>query len=53
MQSEDIGVSARMTQYLIDRDKPVKQIGQSPIVMINNAILQANEQFKKLQEEYK
>lgn len=52
LQNDDISVAARMTQYLIDRDKPAKPSSISPVIAINNAIIQANQNFEKLKEEY-
>lgn len=53
LYSEEDSVSARMTMFLIERDKPraVKESGNS-IQLIQNAIITANENFKKLVAEY-
>lgn len=52
MQGEDLTVSARMTQYLIDRDRPKAGAQGSPITAINNAIILANERVAELAKEY-
>lgn len=53
LQDSDLGVSARMTQFLIERDKPKeKQQTVSPLVMINNAIVGVRERFDQLKDIY-
>lgn len=53
LQNEDLGVSAKMTRFLIERDKP-KAVAQtaSPLANINQAIILAQGSSKKLMEEY-
>lgn len=50
--AEDEGVQARMTMFLIERDKPKERSVSSPIVQINQALISANETFKKMVETY-
>lgn len=54
MQDADIGVSARMTMFLIERDKPRKTNDGSSISIqtINQAILAANTSFSDLAKDY-
>jgi len=52
MQKSDLSVSSRMTQYLIDRDKPRQEQHQTPLIVINNAIQSANEKLAELSKEY-
>lgn len=53
LQDSDLGVSARMTQFLIERDKPKnKEQTASPMVLINNAIVGVRERFDKLKDAY-
>ena len=52
-RAEDESVQARMTQWLIERDKPVKKEVQiSPILAINQAIIDARGAFGDLMKEY-
>lgn len=53
LQNEDLGISAKMTRFLIERDKP-KAVAQSssPLANINQAIILAQGSSKKLMEEY-
>lgn len=54
LQTEDLGVSAKMTRFLIERDKPRAAVQQNtaPLVQINAAILAAQDSFKKLTTSY-
>jgi hypothetical protein len=54
LQTEDLSVSAKMTRFLIERDKPraVQPQQATPIVQINQAILAAQDSFKKLTASY-
>jgi hypothetical protein len=52
MQDHDLNVAARMTQFLIERDKPRTQQVTSPIAAINKAIIIANDSFKSLLSDY-
>lgn len=54
LQTEDLSVSAKMTRFLIERDKPraVANPGAGSFVQINAAILNAQEGFKKLTASY-
>lgn len=51
---EDAAVSSRMTQFLIERDKP-RDKGNTGVnfTAINNALIVAQEEFAKLQASYK
>lgn len=49
---ENEAVRARMTMFLIERDKPRERREISPITAINKAIILANDQFKNLLSEY-
>lgn len=51
MQNEDLSVAGRMTQYLIDRDRP-KGVGQDGISALTSVIVQANINFEQLKEKY-
>jgi|SRR5579862_427354 len=53
MQDECLPVSARMVEFLVERDKPREKVQVSPIVAINNALVVANEQFKGLLDGFK
>lgn len=53
MQESDLTVAARMTQFLIERDKPSKRDTQvSSITQINQQILASREAFEKLAESF-
>ena len=45
--AEDEGVRAKMTMYLIDRDKPKRVEQISPITLINQAIIQAQAAYQE------
>ena len=54
-QSADISVAAKMTRFLLERDKPrtsSNASGASPITQVNIAIAAAQENFKKLTAAY-
>lgn len=51
-QREDISVAARMTTFLIERDKPRSQVSASPMIVINNAIAAASQRFDELAKGY-
>lgn len=54
MYSPEDTVAARMTMFLIERDRPSKKAEQlSPIVAINKALVVAQQNFTNLIEEYK
>lgn len=54
MYSQEDAVSARMTMFLIERDKPSKKIEQGNVLVnINNAIMGAQQNFNRMLEEYK
>lgn len=54
MYSQEDAVSARMTMFLIERDKPRKsQDSHLSITNINQALIQANASFGELLKEYK
>jgi len=47
--ADDDATQARMTMFLLERDKPSKNAPASnPIALINNAIINANGAFEKL-----
>lgn len=50
--SNDENISARLTMFLIERDKPKNVSSGNPIMLINNAIIGAREKFEKLKEAY-
>lgn len=50
--AEDESVQARMTMFLIERDRPAVRAPTSPLVAINQAIISANENFSRLLKEY-
>lgn len=50
--STDEAVQARLTMFLIERDKPKSDQRGSSITAINNALILANDSFKKLVEDY-
>lgn len=53
LHAEDEAVQARMTQYLIDRDKPRQvQATLNPITLINQALVMANGKFDELVQRY-
>lgn len=53
LNSENEAVSARMIEFLIERDKPKKTVADSPnIGAINVAILNGRGAFNKLIDEY-
>ena len=53
LRAENEAIQARMTMYLIDRDKPRAAPAQaSPITLINNALIAANQSLKALTDEY-
>lgn len=53
LSAENEAVQARMTMYLIDRDKPkVAEQTASPITLINNALITANKSMEALKAEY-
>ncbi len=52
-QANDEGVQMKMTQWLIERDKPRKtEVTISPILAINQAIITARGTFADLAREY-
>jgi hypothetical protein len=53
IQAEDEAVQARMTMYLLDRDKPKAQTDhRSGITAINNAIIIAKQEYDSLMADY-
>lgn len=47
--ASDDSTQARMTMFLLERDRPSKKSSEaSPIALINNAIIAANDAFEKL-----
>jgi len=51
--AEDESVSARMTMFLIERDKPrLKEQTISPFMQINNAIINGSARFDELARQY-
>ena len=52
--NDDPTIAMRMTQFLIERDKPrIMERSGSLVGAINNAIILANGEFEKLKELYK
>jgi hypothetical protein len=50
--ASDDATQARMTMFLLERDRPSKKVMESsPIAVINNAIIAANGAFEKLCQE--
>lgn len=53
MGADDQSVQARMTQWLIERDRPRKQEQAiNPIMAINQAIITSMEQYKELSKSF-
>lgn len=53
LSAEDEAVQARMTQWLIERDKPKqKDVSINPILAINQAIIASTQQFHELTKAY-
>lgn len=50
--AENEGIQARMTMFLIERDKPKEKKDVSPIMLINQAIVAARTDFDKLKESF-
>lgn len=51
--AEDESIQAKMTQWLIERDKPKsKEVTINPILAINQAILASRQSFNELLKEY-
>lgn len=50
--ADDEAVQARMTQFLIERDKPRERAPMNPIIAINQALIQANDSFKQMTEKF-
>lgn len=49
----DDGVASRVGMFLLERDKPrVKEEKMTNLTLINQAIIQANQSVKELEEEY-
>lgn len=54
MYSQEDSVAARMTMFLIERDRPSKKLDSGvSIANINNALIAANSSFNDLLKEYK
>jgi hypothetical protein len=52
--SEDESVAAKMTMFLIERDKPklTNPVNGNSITLVNNAIMLAQSEFNKLRNSY-
>jgi len=51
-EANDETVQARLTMFLIERDKPSKERGGSSILAINKALVLANDSFQNLVKDY-